>query len=198
MQYYVPFDQAPAPPFAGIPAIMGLLVRTTGDERASAAAVRRTMQAVASDAPYVGVRPFQDLLEPQIRPWRQGSALFGLFAALALTMAAAGVYAVLAYVVAQRTREFGIRRALGARAPRLVGSVVGEGLTMTLSGLALGGVVVAGLASWIEPLLFGVTPHDPAVLGGVAALLAAVACAAGAVPAWRATRVNPAAALRAE
>jgi ABC-type antimicrobial peptide transport system permease subunit len=161
-------------------------------------AVQQTLQSFGPDSPYINVRPYQELLDPQIRPWRLGATLFTLFGGLALLMAAIGLYGVLAYMVAQRRKEIGIRMALGASSGRVVRGVVGEGLAITLAGLALGGLVVLALGRWFEPLLFGITPRDPAVLATVVVTLTAVSVFASLVPAMRATRVDPSFALRTE
>ena len=198
MQYYVPYEQMPLPPVPGIPTISGLLIHTSGEPQTMIRAVRQTMQSVGSDAPYVDVRPYQDLIDPQIRPWRLGATLFSVFGALALAMAAIGLYGVLAYMVAQRRKEIGIRMALGASSNHVVRGVIGEGLSIALIGLGLGGLVVLAMGRWFEPLLFGVTPRDPAVLTTVALTLAGVSVFASLIPAMRATRVDPNLALRTE
>ncbi|HSS50999.1 MAG TPA: FtsX-like permease family protein, partial [Thermoanaerobaculia bacterium] len=198
MQYYVPYEQLPRPPFPGIPTISGLLVRTTGEPQALARAVQQTIQSAGPSSPYVDVRPYQDLIDPQIRPWRLGATLFSIFGGLALTMAAIGLYGVLAYMVAQRRKEIGIKMALGASTGHVVRGIVGEGLSIALMGLGIGGLVVLAMGRWFEPLLFGVTPRDPAVLGTVALTLATVAVLASLIPALRATRVDPNLALRTE
>jgi putative ABC transport system permease protein len=198
MQYYVPYEQAPAPPMPEIPTISGLLIRTAGDPLAMAKVVQQTIQSVSADAPFIKVAPFQDLIDPQIRPWRLGATLFSLFGALALTMAAIGLYGVLAYMVAQRRKEIGVRMALGASSGRVVRSVVGEGLVIALLGLGIGGLGVLAMGRWFEPLLFDVTPRDPGVLSTVALTLAAVSVLASLIPALRATRVDPTLALRTE
>jgi predicted permease len=198
MQYYVPYEQLPRPPFPGIPTISGLLVRTAGEPQALARAVQQTIQSTGSSSPYVDVRPYQDLIDPQIRPWRLGATLFSIFGGLALTMAAIGLYGVLAYMVAQRRKEIGIRMALGASSGRVVRGIVGEGLAIALMGLGIGGLVILAMGRWFEPLLFGVTPRDPAVLTTVALTLTIVAVLASVIPALRATRVDPNFALRTE
>jgi predicted permease len=198
MQYYIPYEQLPPPPGPGIPTISGLLIRTAGDPRAMARAVQQTLQSFGPDSPYINVRPYQELLDPQIRPWRLGATLFTLFGGLALLMAAIGLYGVLANMVAQRRKEIGIRMALGASSGRVVRDVVGEGLAITLVGLGLGGLAVLVLGRWFEPLLFGVTPRDPAVLATVVLTLTTVSVVASLIPAMRATRVDPNFALRTE
>ncbi len=201
MEYYVPFDQRPAPPFPGIPTISGLLIRpaAAADERVVERAVQQAMQSVsAADAVYVEVHPYQDLLEVQIRPWRLGSTLFSIFGGLAVALAGIGLYGVQSYLVAQRTKELGIRRALGARSTRLIAGVVAEALSIALIGLVFGALLVLAFGRLLEPLLFGVTSRDPWVLASVGLTLMAVASFASWGPALRATRVDPATALRAE
>ena len=198
MQYYVPYEQMPPAPFPGIPTISGVLIRTVGEPRTMARAVQKTLQSVGSDSPYIDVRPYQELLDPQIRPWRLGATLFSIFGGLALTMAAIGLYGVLAYMVAQRRKEIGIKMALGASSGHVVRGIVGEGLAVALLGLGIGGLVVLAMGRWFEPLLFGVTPRDPAVLMSVALTLTTVAVFASLIPAVRATRVDPNLALRME
>jgi putative ABC transport system permease protein len=124
--------------------------------------------------------------------------VLGIFAALALVLAAVGVHGVLSYGVVQRRREIGIRMALGAKPSGMLRLVMGEGFGLTLAGLALGlaGALVA--TRLLASLLYGVTPTDPTTFLGVAAVLVMVAAAATAVPAWRAAKVDPARALRAE
>jgi hypothetical protein len=124
--------------------------------------------------------------------------LLGTFALLALALAAVGLYGVLAYTVTRRTREMGIRVALGARPASVVRLVLAQGLRFTIVGLALGLASAAALTRVMRSMLFGVTPLDPVTFGGVAVLLAAVAVTASYVPARRASRVDPAVALRAE
>ncbi|HSF42697.1 MAG TPA: ABC transporter permease [Thermoanaerobaculia bacterium] len=197
MQYYVPYEQMPLPP-AGVSTISGLLIHTAGEPRGMIRAVQQTMQSVGSDSRYVDVRPYQDLIDPQIRPWRLGATLFSIFGGLALTMAAIGLYGVLAYMVAQRRKEIGIKMALGASSGHVVRGVVGEGLAIALVGLGIGGLVVLAMGRWFEPLLFGITPRDPAVLATVALTLTAVSVFASLIPALRATKVDPNLALRTE
>ena len=144
------------------------------------------------------VRVLADLYTNELRPWRLGAAMFGAFGALAVALAAVGLYGVISFSVAQRTREMGVRIALGARAERVLALVLRQGLALAAAGGAVG-LVAALLASrWVEPLLFRVPARDPAVLAAVAITLGVVALAATLIPAWRATRVDPAVALRGE
>jgi ABC-type antimicrobial peptide transport system permease subunit len=121
-----------------------------------------------------------------------------IFAGLAVLLAAIGIYGVLAYSVSQRTREFGIRAALGAGAKDVVGMVVGYGLRMAAIGLALGAAGAFALTRLMTAMLYDVRPSDPSVFAGVIVLLTAVACVASFVPSARAARIPPATALRHE
>jgi ABC-type antimicrobial peptide transport system permease subunit len=146
----------------------------------------------------VEIRTLSELLDYDYRPLRLGTAMFGVFAVLAVILAGVGLFGILAFSVAQRTSELGIRSALGARAGNLVRLVVGEGLVIVAAGL-----VVGGLASWfasvaVQSLLFDTTVRSAVPFAAAAVLLGAVALCASAIPAWRATRVDPAIALRAE
>jgi ABC-type antimicrobial peptide transport system permease subunit len=181
-------------PFAG----MVLCVRTAGDPRALVAAVRAQAYAVDPDQPVYAVRTMDDILAASVGARRLTATLLGGFAALALFLAAVGLYGVLAYWVTQRRREIGIRMALGARAADVLRLVVGHGLMLAAVGVAigLGGGLAAGRV--IGGLLFGVTSHDPVVLAGLPLLVAAVTLLACALPARRAARVDPMIALRCD
>jgi ABC-type antimicrobial peptide transport system permease subunit len=124
--------------------------------------------------------------------------MFSIFGALALVLAAIGLYSVIAYNVAQRTHEMGVRVALGAQARDVIRLIVSEGLRIVLPGVALGAVLALLAGKWIAPLLFQVSPQDPPVLVGVVAILVAVAIVASWLPARRAARVDPNQALRAD
>src|SRR5262249_24772871 len=134
-------------------------------------------------------------ISESLAPQRFNLALVSLFAALAIFLAAVGVYGVLSYSVGQRTREIGVRIALGAQRGRVLRATISEGMKLALGGAALG--ILAGLAvtRWMASLLFGVTAHDPLTFAGVAALVALVSFMACYIPARRATRVDPIVAL---
>ncbi|HKG92275.1 MAG TPA: ADOP family duplicated permease, partial [Gemmatimonadaceae bacterium] len=195
MRYYIPAAQSPwrNPP-------RHLFVRVADGRRAEEVipAVRREVAALAPNLPFVQLRVLQELVENEVRPWRLGSTMFTLFGALALLIASVGLYGALAYAVAQRTREIGIRMAVGARRGDIVRLVLVDGVRAALLGLGVGGVLALAAGRWIAPLLFQTSPRDPLVLGAVAAALTAVAVVASAIPAWRASRVQPTVALRSE
>lgn len=139
-----------------------------------------------------------DYLQPQYRPWRLGATLFSLFGVLALIVAMVGIYSTTAYSVQQRTHEFGVRLALGAKFGHVVRLVVGEGLRVVALGIACGIVLALLAGRLVAALLFGVKPDDPASSAAVAIALIGVAALAAIVPAWRAASVDPATTLRAE
>jgi putative ABC transport system permease protein len=175
-----------------------LIVRTTGAAGPLAQRVTEIVRGMEADRPVDNVNTITDLRADDVAPERLNAALFSSFAVLALLIAAIGVLGVLAFTVSQRTREFGVRMALGAQRGQVLKMVLGEG--MLLAGFALIGGVVAAifLSRFLADFLFGVTPTDPATYVAVGAALAAVAVIAAYVPARRATRVDPMEALRSE
>jgi predicted permease len=191
LQWYLPLDQMP-----GAPSHRVLWVRAAGDPTSLVPAVRHAVQELGTDFPYVAVDRVQALVDRQTRLWRLGATVFSLFGVLALLLAAVGLYGVLAYEVGQRTHEMGVRLALGARSADVMRLVIASGARVTLAGLLVG--VVASLlgGKLIGSLLYGVRPADPLVLGAAAAVLLSTALLAAALPAWRATKVDPMVALR--
>jgi len=190
---YAPLAQTPSANGAGV-----LLVRTDGDPRALAGAVRAAFREQDPALAVFGLEPLDRAVSRSVSKRRFTMLLVGLFAALALVLAAVGVHGVLSYGVAQRRREIGIRMALGAEPSGMLRLIVVEGLTLALAGLALGVAGAFALTRLLTSLLFGVTPTDPASFAAVIVVLLVVSLAATAVPAWRAARVDPARALRAE
>jgi predicted permease len=177
---------------------MTLAVRVHGDAALYAGAVRRALQEEMPGAAYVTVEPFADVVGESMRSWRLGATMFIAFGGLALTLAAIGLYSVISYNVAQRTRELGVRRALGAQATDVVGLVVRQGVVLGGVGIAMGTVIALIASSRIAPLLFDVSPREPAVYGLVGVVMLVVALAASFIPARRAARVDPNVALRSE
>ena len=175
-----------------------LVVRTIGDPRTLLPQLHSALRDIRADLSTVEIRPLAQLLDTDYRPLRLGTAMFGTFALLAVVLAGVGLFGILAFSVAQRTGELGIRSALGARSGDLVRLVVAEGLGIEAVGLLLG-----GLASWyasvaVQSLLFNTSVRAVVPFVSAAVLLAVVALCASAIPAWRASRVDPAIALRAE
>lgn len=191
LAYYVPTLQTGE--FEG-----QMLVRVNGLASTHAEAVRRDLQQEMPPSAYVVVRPMSRILTNVTRSWRLGATMFTAFGVLALTLAAVGLYSVIAYAVAQRTHEVGVRIALGAQVSDVVRLVIHDGLKVVLVGIVIGiGLAVAG-SFLLAPLLFHVSPVDPLVLVSVAVTLIAVGIVASAIPAFRASRLDPARALRAE
>jgi ABC-type antimicrobial peptide transport system permease subunit len=156
------------------------------------------VRAVDPEQPIYGVRTMEQELAREIAPRRFSATLLGSFAALALLLAGTGLYALIAYLVAQRTRELGIRVALGAGRGAVLRLVLREGVVLVLAGVALGLAGAFALTRVVASLLFGVTTTDPATFVVVPLALAAVALLASWVPARRAAGVDPMVALRAE
>jgi predicted permease len=187
----------------GTPAAMSLApdtiaVRTSLGTAAAAVAVREQLRALDVAIPIYDVATMAERAARVTARYRYGSAMMGALAALALLLAAIGTYGVIAYAVATRTREIGIRVALGARPADVLGLVVGGGLKLTLAGVLLGLAGAFAGSRALGSMLYGVTPHDPATFGGIALLMGAVALLASYLPARRAMRVDPVVALRQE
>jgi putative ABC transport system permease protein len=178
--------------------VMWLVVRTRGDAAALGPAVRRAVWSVDKDQPVVRVATMDGLLAASAAERRFALILFEAFALAALALAAAGIYGVLAGSVAERTREIGVRAALGAPRRSIVALVVRQGMTLSGVGVAIGLAAAPAASQAVAAMLFGVSRLDPVTYVGVVALLLAVSAAACSVPAWRATRVDPARTLRAE
>jgi ABC-type antimicrobial peptide transport system permease subunit len=177
----------------------GLFVRVHGPSGTKAReAVRARLQREMPGASYITITPMTDIIGAQTRSWHLGATMFVVFGALALVLAAVGLYSVIAYNVAQRTHELAVRVALGAEASNIVRLVVGEGFRIAIIGVVAGTLVAFFVARWVKPLLFNVSPRDPTVFVTVAAVLIGVALLASAIPALRASRADPNDALRAE
>ncbi len=175
-----------------------LVVRSGLDSSGLAASVQREVQAVDADIPLYDIKTMREVLDGSLASRRFNTALLALFAVLAVLLAGVGLYGVMAYMVTQRTHEIGVRMALGARRRDVLRLVVGQGMTLTLVGVALGVAGALALTRVLSTLLVGVAVTDPWTFGAVALLLSAVAFVACYVPARRAARVDPMVALRCE
>jgi putative ABC transport system permease protein len=177
---------------------MTFVVRTASDSAGTAVAARAAIQAADPNMPVFDVKSLAQSLGQSLSQPRFNLLLFVLFAALAVVLAAIGIYGVVSYSVARRTHEIGIRMALGATRRPVLRLLVGQGMSLTLVGLGLGLACAFALTRFLASLLYGVTPTDPATLALVCVLLAAVSLVASYIPARRATKVDPMEALRYE
>ncbi|MEO8504298.1 MAG: ADOP family duplicated permease [Acidobacteriota bacterium] len=175
---------------------MTLMVRTAGDPQAVLPALDRVLRAAAPGAPVYHLGTFDDLYSALLAPQRFGGALLGVFGALGLILSAVGVFSVVSYAASRRTREVGIRAALGATPRAVVGLFVGESLRRVLIGVVSGIVVAAGLARLLRGFLYGIHPLDPLTYAVTAGVLVAAAALAAFLPARRASRREPWRALR--
>jgi putative ABC transport system permease protein len=177
---------------------MYMAVRTTTDPMTLAAAVRGRVADLDKDQPVADMQTMEQRLAESLSPARFNMLLIGVFAAVALVLAAVGLYGLMAYSVAQRTQEIGIRVAVGAQAGDVLRLIVGQGMRLALVGIGVGLLAALAFTRVLSGLLFGVSATDPATFAAVAALLAGVALVACFIPANRALRVNPAIVLRNE
>jgi putative ABC transport system permease protein len=192
LELYRPYDQAP------YPSAMTLMVQTDADPTALASAIRSEVLAVDKDVPLSDVQPLARVVSKSLTRPRSTMLLLAIFAGVALLLGSIGIYGVVAYGVAQRTQEIGIRMALGASSRDVLRMVLGQGMTLILAGVAIGlGCAVAATRA-LESLLFGVSAIDPFTFAAVSVLLTGVALVACLAPARRAMKVDPMVALRYE
>jgi len=191
-QIYVPLTQAPTG-FAG-----QVLVRTASEPAAFATALRTTVHAVDPNQPVESIQTLNDLRTEALAAPRLTATLLGVFAALALLVTLAGIGGVIATSVTQRTREFGVRMALGASRAAVLAMVVRQGLTLVAAGLAIGIVAAAIAGRVLSSYLYQTAPRDPWIIAGVAVAFLGAATLACLAPARRATTVDPLIALRTE
>jgi putative ABC transport system permease protein len=177
---------------------MTLAIRTANDPAGLIPAVRREVQALDPSLPLFNVMTLDGFIGRTIAGWRLSAGLFGLFAILALSLAAVGVYGVLSYSTEQRAREIGLRLALGAQRSDVLRLIVGQGLKAVAAGVAIGLAAALALSRAMKSLLFGVTATDPLTFAGVASLLVIVAFVACFIPARRAAKADPMVSLRRE
>lgn len=177
---------------------LSFVVRTDGDPARLMPTMRSLIGRVDSNVGIDALLPMEQLVASSLTRQRFYAAIMGVFATIAVLLSAVGLYGVLAYAVGQRTREFGIRTALGARSRDVLGMVLGQGLRLTSIGIGIGLAGAIALTRYIAGMLYGVTPLDPLTYVAVVALFAAVTSIASYVPARRATRIDPMTALRYE
>ena len=192
LHYYLPIEQVNPQGGAFV------VVRTRAPAATMIEPVRQALQSVMSGSTYVTVQPLMDGVAHARRSWRLGATLFVAFGALALTVAAVGLYGVVSYGVTQRMHELGVRVALGARRADVMQLVVGHSARLAVSGVIIGCALALAAGRWIEPLLYRQSATDPVIYATVGAITLVVALLAAAGPALRATRADPNSALRAE
>jgi predicted permease len=190
--YYLPITQYDNPPDPQV------FARVRGRAEAHVDALRRRLQPLMPGAAYVNVIPLSRLVDPSLQSWRFGATMFVAFGGLALVLAAIGLYSMIAYDVAQRTRELGVRIALGSSVGRVLRLIVAGGLRLVAIGVLAGAALAFWASRWMETLMFRQSARDPLVFAAVALLLLGVSVIASMVPAWRAARVDPNVALRLE
>lgn len=197
-QFYYPFMQLPEKLMPLAANGVAVVLRTAGDPAAVMEPVRRAVEQLDSRQVIYNVRTLDSVLADSLAARRISMILLGIFAALALLLASVGIYGVISFAVGQRTREIGVRMALGAQHADVMRLVLWEGAKMALIGVAAGAAAALGLTRLMTNQLFGVTPQDPLTFAAVAAALIVVALLACYVPARRAARVDPMVALRYE
>jgi putative ABC transport system permease protein len=193
LMYYLPVDQLNPGWLSQIYVRMA-----TSDVDADVERVRLAMQSAMPGDGFVIVRPLHEVVANQQRSWRIGATLFLAFGGLALVVAAVGLYGVIAYDVAQRNHELGVRVALGAKSGDIVSLVVRKGLGFAILGAGVGMSIAAVAAPWLQPLLYKESARDPLTYLGVGSVMLLVAAAASAIPAMRASRIDPSGALRSD
>jgi len=197
-QFYLNFNQIPAERLPGSVRRINLLTRTEVEPASLASAVRGQVAALNKDQAVFNVRTMGQIVAQSVAPRRFSMLLLTVFALVALALASLGIYGTMSYAVAQRTREIGVRMALGAQSGNVLRLVMGQGMKLALAGVTVGLVASVALTRTIKNLLFGVNATDPATFAAIALLLALVALLACWIPARRATKVDPMVALRCE
>jgi predicted permease len=197
-QFYYPFLQLPEKLMPLAASGVAVVLRTKGDPSAIMGSVRRAVEQMDSRDVVYRVETMDEIVSNSIAARRFSMILLAVFAALALVLACVGIYGVISYLVGQRTREIGVRMALGAQPSDVLRLILGHGTRMAFIGVGTGIVAALGLARLMANQLFGVSTHDPLTFAGVSVLLIIVAVAACYIPARRAMRVDPIVALRCE
>ncbi|HYL72909.1 MAG TPA: FtsX-like permease family protein, partial [Bryobacteraceae bacterium] len=188
---YIPHTQNPS-------RALTVVLRSASDPAALTAAAKKEIREMDPDLPVYAVRTMTDRVDESLARRRFAMSLLGVFAGVALILAAVGIYGVMAYLVNQGTREIGIRIALGATERGILTLVVRQGMTLALTGVATGLAGAIALTRFLRTLLFGVNATDPLTFAGIALLLAAIALLASYIPARRAARIDPMVSLRCE
>jgi putative ABC transport system permease protein len=197
-QFYTNFNQIALQGLPNNVRRINVLVRTEAEPLSMASAARGQVAALNKDQAVFNVRTMEQAVAQSVAPRRFSMMLLTVFAVVALALASLGIYGLMSYVVAQSTREIGVRMALGAQARDVLKLVIGQGMTLALAGVAIGLVASLALARTMKTLLFGVSANDPITFAGIALLLASVALLACLIPARKATKVDPMIALRNE
>ena len=190
---YIHFSRSQDPSTA-----MDIILRTSGPAEALLPTIRSEILAMEPEIVFTADGTASEVVELTMVPTRLGARLLGAFGGLALLLAAVGLYGVIAYAVARRTHEVGLRMALGANAPTVLKMVLRQGMMLAVFGVGVGAVLAALVARVLQSLLYGISSVDPISYGVAALVLLSVALAANVIPAWRASRVSPMAALRYE
>jgi putative ABC transport system permease protein len=188
-------DFVPPPPGLGG---SYFVARTAGDPLSLASSVRGLVRQIDAEGVVDNIATMDQIVSNAMSRPRLYAILLGLFAAVAMVLAAIGIYGVLAHLVSHRTREIGIRMALGAQRREVVTLILRHAAALTVAGIVVGVVGAAGLSRYLEGLLFGLTPFDLPTFAAVVLIFVGVATLASYVPAWRATRIDPLMALRSE
>ncbi len=197
-QCYLSLPQTPDQFLSLVSGSVGAVVRGSGPPEAQLGSIRRAMERYNAQAVVYGVETLDGIISDSLASQRFAMTLLGVFSALALIMCCVGVYGVISYLAGQRTREIGVRMALGARKQDVLRMVLKEAGTVSLIGIGVGLVAALILTRLMAKLIFGITAHDPMTFAAVSVLLMLVALAACYIPAWRASRVDPMKALRYE
>jgi putative ABC transport system permease protein len=197
-EIYLPMEQTPADGWRWVAQSMEVLARTSGDPQQHVDDLRAIMKRIDPLVPVYLVGPLQDRIATTLEQRRFTTLLLSSFAALALFLAAIGIYGVLSYTVSQRTQEIGIRMALGGKPSQVLGLILGYGLRLAVVGTVVGVGGAFAISRLLRSLLFGVTPTDAATYALAPMVLIAMALLASYIPAARATRIDPVVALRYE
>jgi len=197
-QFYLGFNQIPPERLPGSTRRINVLTRTEVEPSSLTSAVRGEIAALNKTQPVFNVRTMEQIVSQSVAPRRFSMLLLSVFAVVALILASIGIYGMMSYAVAQRTREIGLRMTLGAQRGNVLRLVVGQGMKLVIVGVVLGLVAAVALTRTMKSLLFGVSATDPETFIGIALLLTIVALLACWIPARKATKVDPMVALRYE